>query len=1527
MIAASPAIASQVRSLPHPDPTPSPSINTHAEPLPPAEPPPSPNDADVYCDQPLGSLIDSLLKPTNRPRSHNTPFEFPYYTPSALQTSIGTMTTAPQDRHPPSASVIRIVATPRVFGIKNDSGSSVQVNDLSLMDAGANICLTGDLELLTDAVDIPPLPITVALNGGGSTMDDCCTKRGFIPLALSDGTIHWQLCYYSANAVETIISPQAILGSSDLLTSWTMTGYKDHRPGAIRFDSQDGHINMVIDLICRDGLYYCPTNIFTLGTCPTISTCTLSPSRTVLRVVNQSPPTIIRQPSHFTPTSKARQLESEVWLLRLGSPGVTQLDVLPQNVTGLPSTFEYHPFRFVDFKEQAHIRKQAAQRSAVRTTERGRRFYMDFGFMRASSSDYSRRNTTTDRIVFSYDGFSSYLLIIDEASRYVWAFLTASKSPPVDIIKEFLTQHGHRDGGCIRTDQGGELARSSILQDMLLRDYHYTLEPTGADSPSQNGAVEIYNDKFAVRTRTLLYGSGLPANFWSAALLHSVYLHNRLVHSITKATPFELYFGMKPDLSHLKVFGSRVCVKRSGDRQGKLDRNDFTGIFIGFTATDHNILYLDLDSGLVKRSHHAQFDEAWYLQPTRPPAAQLLYDLGLEVDPDDSPDHSPATSCVPWPPIQPSVPKEDKFQVPPQCILTPLPLRETLAAHRPPVAAAARLSVHDDSSHTQHIVTKTKAHSASPSNIVTEYLIGKQDMATVYMSPDPFFESFEEIIDLRKFNLDLHSTAGLCLAHSDNRLYLGSMTPGTPGARIPRWRSRLKGAWLIMVGDTLVSTIADAQDAFRTALTSGSSLVRLLFSHPEIRQDISHDGLPIVSSAPFTQHIHDQMNKRWDFSTVADYLRKAPPYQIVDDGDVLNYVTRVMKLTRGKLLQQDDWSEWQDSEYLQLNQYDAQGMFGTPVTAKEEDAIFHLVWTYAIKAVDGRKKARCVCDGSTRSGAVRILAETYANCVDQTGARIFYAVAAAENLLIFGADVSNAFAEAPPPKQGFFVRPDRAFNEWWVQHKQLPPIPPGHVIPILSAMQGHPESPRLWEKHADEILREIGLTPTVHEPCLYSGKINGQRVLFLRQVDDFAIAASDACTSDILMDMIDDRLKIPIKRQGYLTMYNGIDISQTRYYIKLNLTTFVNKIFEPYLATWMKNTYPSPARSTPLPSDPQWLKKFNAAVGDPDKKTQEHLAKSMQLNYRSGVGELIWAMTTCRPDLSYASVKLSQSNSCPHELHFHGLKHALKFLYNSRDDGLYFWRTGPRMELPVGPIPPVHSNKQDILLDDRPQFAANIAHAYSDSDWASCVKTRRSFSGICLRLAGGTIAYKCKFQPTVAGSSTEAEFMAAYDTGKMILFVRSVLWDLDVPQEAATILYEDNDGCTAMGNAQKPTPRTRHIDIKYFSLSEWVERDLILLDRIDTSINMSDNLTKPLQTSLFHRHADFILGHIPPPYSPVYSDLVGLYSNHTIDIDRFTPHSFTTPLTAAAARIYAPNKEDYAYSPWLPILGHGVTIQ
>jgi hypothetical protein len=149
--------------------------------------------------------------------------------------------------------------------------------------------------------------------------------------------------------------------------------------------------------------------------------------------------------------------------------------------------------------------------------------------------------------------------------------------------------------------------------------------------------------------------------------------------------------------------------------------------------------------------------------------------------------------------------------------------------------------------------------------------------------------------------------------------------------------------------------------------------------------------------------------------------------------------------------------------------------------------------------------------------------------VNQTSACLFYGIAAAENLIVYGADVSNAFAEAPPPKQGFYIRPNKAFHEWWTIHLKRPPIPHGHMIPILSAMQGHSESPRLWEKHADAILQELGLTPMTHEPCLYSGIIDGKCIIFMQQVDNFAIGAPDTCTANILLDMLDNKFSIPLK--------------------------------------------------------------------------------------------------------------------------------------------------------------------------------------------------------------------------------------------------------------------------------------------------------------------------------------------------------------------------------------------------------------
>jgi hypothetical protein len=221
-------------------------------------------------------------------------------------------------------------------------------------------------------------------------MDGCCTARGRLPIQLDDGLVFWQLCYYSKNMIETIISPQLIVNSSDVFCSWQQTGYRDGdgTPGSIRFDSHDGCVSMQMTLWMKDGLYYCPTDIYTVHDAPAIW-CSPAAHQLTMPLDNVVSPVAPphQRRSRFVPITKAKQMESEVWLLQLGSPGVCQLDLLPGCVTGIPSEFWYHPFHFINHKENASVKKRSVQHLAVCTNECKCRYYMDFGFMRSSTSN------------------------------------------------------------------------------------------------------------------------------------------------------------------------------------------------------------------------------------------------------------------------------------------------------------------------------------------------------------------------------------------------------------------------------------------------------------------------------------------------------------------------------------------------------------------------------------------------------------------------------------------------------------------------------------------------------------------------------------------------------------------------------------------------------------------------------------------------------------------------------------------------------------------------------------------------------------------------------------------------------------------------------------------------------------------------------------------------------------------------------------------------------------------------------------
>ena len=240
-------------------------------------------------------------------------------------------------------------------------------------------------------------------------------------------------------------------------------------------------------------------------------------------------------------------------------------------------------------------------------------------------------------------------------------------------------------------------------------------------------------------------------------------------------------------------------------------------------------------------------------------------------------------------------------------------------------------------------------------------------------------------------------------------------------------------------------------------------------------------------------------------------------------------------------------------------------------------------------------------------------------------------------------------------------------------------------------------------------------------------------------------------------------------------------------------------------------------------------------------------------------------MVTCRPDISYPLIKLSQYSANPGLEHFNAVKNMFIYLQATPNESQYYWRTKKRLDKPRVQIP---TCKEDNNYEPqtREQHDPVDVRAAVDSDYAGDELHRRSVTGITIKIAGAAIYYKTKFQTTVALSSTEAEFIAACEAAKVILYVRSILDDMGIDQEKATTLYEDNQGALLMANAGQPTKRTRHMDTKHFALQQWVDTDLLTLLRIGTGDNESDAMTKNLARTLFYRHLEYIMGKIVPDY-------------------------------------------------------------
>lgn len=205
-----------------------------------------------------------------------------------------------------------------------------------------------------------------------------------------------------------------------------------------------------------------------------------------------------------------------------------------------------------------------------------------------------------------------YVLFVDDYSKMSFVYFMKEKSEVLKYFKEFQTMTEKQKGKKIkilRTDNGGEFC--SLEFEKYLKERGIVHQKTNPYTPEQNGMCERLNRSVVEKARCLIFDTNLDKKFWAEAVNTSVYIRNRsVVKGLNNETPYQVWTGQKPDISHLRIFGSKVMVHIPKQRRLKWDRKSKQLILVGYAENVKGYRVYDPSTNSVTTSRDIIIMEA-----------------------------------------------------------------------------------------------------------------------------------------------------------------------------------------------------------------------------------------------------------------------------------------------------------------------------------------------------------------------------------------------------------------------------------------------------------------------------------------------------------------------------------------------------------------------------------------------------------------------------------------------------------------------------------------------------------------------------------------------------------------------------------------------------------------------------------------------------------------------------------------------------------------------------------------------------